>query len=68
MEIKYESKYYPEKLRNIINPPKKINVLGNIDILSDFGIAIIGSRNCSNYGEKMAKILDDISRTFGMDT
>lgn len=56
MEIKYESKYYPEKLRKIENPPKKINVLGNIDIINDFGIAIVGSRNCSQYGEKMTKI------------
>ncbi len=56
MEIEFESEYYPKKLRNIYNPPKKINVLGNIDILNNFGIAIIGSRNCSNYGEKMSKI------------
>lgn len=56
MEIKYESKYYPEKLRKIDTPPKKINVMGNIDILNNFGIAIIGSRNCSQYGEKMTKI------------
>ena len=55
MEIKYESKYYPEKLRNIKNPPQKIYVLGNADILNNFGIAIIGSRSCSTYGEKMTK-------------
>lgn len=56
MKIKYESKYYPEKLRNIKNPPKEINVCGNVDILNDFGIAIIGSRSCSSYGEKMTKL------------
>ena len=56
MEVEYSSKYFPKKLRNIKNFPQKIYVLGNIEIINNFGIAIIGSRSCSTYGEKMAKL------------
>ena len=50
-EIEFESVYYPKRLKQIENPPKKLYVLGNKDILNDKGIAIIGSRNCTNLRE-----------------
>lgn len=56
MKVEYDSEYFPKKLRKIKNYPKRIYVLGNLKILNNFGIAIIGSRNCSTYGEKMAKL------------
>lgn len=56
MKIDYNSCYFPEKLRSIKNPPKKLYVLGNVEILNNLGIAIVGSRSCTTYGEKMAKI------------
>lgn len=56
MKLEYNSKFYPEKLRKIENPPKQIFAMGNIQILNDMGIAIIGSRNCSTYGARMAKM------------
>ena len=46
-------KQYPEKLMKIKNPPQKIYIEGNIEILNNFGIAIIGSRNCTKYGERI---------------
>lgn len=49
--INIEDKEYPEQLKTISNPPKKIYVLGNEKILKDKSIAIIGSRNCTPYGE-----------------
>jgi len=55
--IKLGDKEYPEKLLNIYNPPKKLYVLGNETILNEFGIAIVGSRNCTRYGEQTAKSL-----------
>jgi len=55
--IKLGDKEYPEKLLNIYNPPKKLYVLGNETILNEFGIAIVGSRNCTRYGEQTAKLL-----------
>ena len=53
--IKYNSKEYPEKLKQIENPPKQIYVLGNSKILNNFSIAIVGCRLCSEYGKKMAQ-------------
>ena len=54
-EINYDDKDYPARLRNIKNPPEKIYAIGNKDILNDKGIAIIGSRNCTNDGLKNAR-------------
>lgn len=53
-EINISDKEYPKKLRSINNPPKKLYVLGNKDILNDNGIAIVGSRDCTKDGIKNA--------------
>ena len=54
-KIKYEDKEYPELLKNIKNPPEQLYVLGNTEILNKPGIAIIGSRNCTEDGKKIAR-------------
>ena len=46
---------YPDKLRNIYDPPVVLYIKGNEEILGDKSIAIIGSRICSEYGKKAAK-------------
>lgn len=46
---------YPLKLKNIPNPPKKIFVKGNINLLNSNIISIIGSRNCSQNGINLTK-------------
>ncbi len=48
---------YPKALLNISNPPENLFVLGNEKILDNFGIAIVGSRKCTKYGEEIAKSL-----------
>lgn len=53
-EISVDSKEYPNKLRNIYDPPKKIYVLGNKEIINKKGIAIVGSRKATQYGKKVA--------------
>ncbi len=53
--IKLFDKDYPEKLRNIDDPPRELYVLGNEKILNEFGLAIIGCRQYSEYGKKVAK-------------
>lgn len=53
-EISIESKEYPEQLKNIYNPPIKLYVLGNKKLLEQKGIAIVGCRNASQYGKKVA--------------
>jgi DNA processing protein len=55
MKIEYCDELYPERLRNLKNPPSRLYVLGNIGILNDYGIAVIGSRTNTQYGEKMCK-------------
>ena len=56
IKVNMSSKYYPERLRNIDDPPKELYCLGNLELLNyKNNIAMIGSRNCSNYGERVAK-------------
>ena len=46
---------FPELLRRIKNSPQILYVKGNISLLNKPSIAIVGSRNYSEYGKKMAK-------------
>ena len=54
-KIEYLSDSYPERLRYIENPPTRLYVDGNVDILNEIGFAVIGSRTNTQYGEKMCK-------------
>lgn len=45
---------FPEKLKNIPNPPDVLFTLGNTKLLNDISIAIVGSRKCSDYGKTCA--------------
>lgn len=53
-EICIESDDYPEQLRNIYDPPMKLFVLGNKQLLKQKGVAIVGSRDATEYGKKVA--------------
>ena len=53
--IEYASEKYPERLRYIENPPSRLYALGNIKILNELGIAVVGSRTNTQYGERMCK-------------
>lgn len=55
--IKIEDENYPEKLKNIENPPKQLYVFGDEKLLNGFGLAVIGCRSYSEYGKKIAKDL-----------
>lgn len=54
--ISINDKKYPKTLKNIYDPPISLYVRGNVDILNETNIAIIGCRDCSKYGENQAKI------------
>lgn len=56
MIIEYCDELYPEKLREIPNPPSRLYALGNIEILNQLGMAVVGSRTNTQYGEKMCKM------------
>lgn len=53
--ITIEDKVYPDKLKNMYDSPVVLYVKGNYKILNNKAIAIIGSRNCTNYGKQMAQ-------------
>lgn len=55
VEINFKDENFPNKLREIDNPPKKIYAIGNVNLLNENLIAIIGSRNNTMYGEKWTK-------------
>lgn len=48
------NKNYPDLLRKINNPPQKLYVVGDEKILNNKSIAIVGSRNCTEYGAREA--------------
>ena len=53
--IEYTSKAYPERLRHIKRPPSRLYAIGNIDSLNEIGIAVVGSRTNTPYGERICK-------------
>ena len=52
--IYQNQKEYPEKLNKIYAPPAKLYVAGDETILNKPSIAIIGCRNASEYGKRVA--------------
>jgi len=56
-------KDYPEKLKNIADPPITLFCIGDISLLNKVCIGIVGSRNPSYYGIQMAtKFSKELSR------
>lgn len=55
--ITYFDKDYPEELKEIEAPPYGLFYKGNINILKDRKVAIVGSRSCSQYGLEITKLL-----------
>ncbi len=53
--ISIDNEKYPDRLRGIDNYPYGIYVKGNISALSKKTVAIVGARNCTTYGKKIAK-------------
>ena len=53
-QIKYTDEKYPKQLKLIPNPPQQLYLMGNENILENKGIAIIGSRCSTEYGEQYA--------------
>ncbi len=54
-KITIEDKEYPKQLKEIKNPPKQLYLEGNTELLKQNIISIVGSRNCTQNGEKLAK-------------
>jgi DNA processing protein len=48
---------YPERLREIYDPPSVLWIRGNVELLARPGIAVVGTRHPSPYGVGMAEML-----------
>ncbi len=48
-------KCYPEKLKRIYDSPVLLYAKGNIKLLNSKGIAMVGCRDCTNYGKSVAR-------------
>ena len=55
IKININNNLYPDKLRSMENPPKFLYLEGNTQLLNSKSIAIVGSRNCSENGKKIAQ-------------
>lgn len=55
-KIEYGDKRYPRRLLDIKDAPKVLYVLGNAGVLNSKGIAIIGSRDCTDEGKQNARL------------
>src|SRR5271156_1999463 len=55
--LTYADEEYPERLREIFDPPPVLWVLGDASLLSRPAIAIVGTRQPTPYGTGMAEIL-----------
>lgn len=54
-KITINDKCYPNQLKHIYDAPKVLYVKGNKEILKNAGIAIVGCRDNTKYGELIAK-------------
>lgn len=52
--IPFQHPAYPEDLRGIIDPPLLLFAKGNMDLLHDVSIAVVGTRRPSSYGKAAA--------------
>ena len=55
--IKIGDENYPKNLLNLHEPPQRLYVLGNENILNNFSLAIVGTRIPTLYGIKITKSL-----------
>jgi DNA processing protein len=53
----YEDEDYPERLREIFDPPPVLWTLGDVRLLARPAIAIVGTRHPTPYGTGMAEVL-----------
>lgn len=53
-QLQIQDKEYPKELKRITNPPQSIYIKGDIHLLENPKVAIIGTRHNTEYGKKMA--------------
>lgn len=61
IEIKITDDNYPEMLRSLAKPPVKLYAMGNVELLKEESIAVVGTRHITDYGIRHGK---EICREF----
>lgn len=56
-KIDINSKEFPNKLRNIPNPPQQLYCVGDISLLHQASIGVVGSRKFTMYGKSVALMI-----------
>lgn len=60
IKIDYKDEIYPKRLLEIPDYPKTLYAVGDVSLLNKKEIlGIVGSRNCSEYGRRIAKTFAD---------
>ena len=55
--ISIGDKFYPKLVSQIANPPQKLYAEGNLKLLNQPAITVVGSRNMTGYGQKVSSFL-----------
>jgi len=64
--VLYTDPRYPDRLRQIPDPPLFLYYLGDLDLLARPGVAVVGGRNCSAYGRNAARRISEQLSFFGL--
>lgn len=54
IEITQNDIRFPESLKTIQNPPSKLYCIGDMNLLNNRKISVVGSRKCTAYGKSIA--------------
>ncbi|WP_033166718.1 DNA-processing protein DprA [Clostridium sp. KNHs205] len=66
--VSIEEEVYPEKLRNIYEPPLGLFYKGKLPEEDKVHIAVVGARNCSDYGRETAVLFSKTLARAGIGT
>ena len=57
IKIDNANSVYPSNLKLINKPPNPLYMQGNLELLNKKCVAIVGSRDCTEYGYKYANLI-----------
>ena len=66
--ITIQDKNYPKNLFELKNPPEKLYAIGNIALLNEFLLAIVGARKCEEESSNLATRLAENFAKLGITT
>jgi DNA processing protein len=55
--LTWQDEEYPERLKQIVQPPPVLYILGSIEAADDWSVAVVGTRRITPYGRQVAEDL-----------